>query len=49
MEVFRKIKYFMNVLMCLEELEFGERSSVLDRDGKRMTPAILELSQNGLG
>ena len=39
------------MLMCYEwqELEFGGRSSVLDKDRKRMTPAILELSQNGLG
>ena len=45
MEVFRKNKYFMNV----NGLEFGEQPSVLDRDGNRMTPAILELSQSALG
>ena len=39
------------MFMCWKELtlEFGERSSVLDKDGKRTTPAILELSQSGLG
>ena len=45
MEVFRKIKHFMNVNVLGRTWTWIRgRSSALDRDGNRMTPAILELS-----